>query len=150
MKTHLSGIIPLANYETDIEVGFPEFLLPAQNGFSLIQKSVLNVPWQVAIPYGLSQMMISPRPITRAIMWGTGHMIRYTSREIWQVSIIPNLEKKYLFTMLRINPKDRDRRDSIWLVGVTWHPHSIYDVLYSISKWIDAGKIFYFFSLWGL
>ena len=41
MKTHLSGIIPLANYETDIEVGFPEFLLPAQNGFSL--KEILQV-----------------------------------------------------------------------------------------------------------
>jgi hypothetical protein len=40
MSLHLSGIIPIANYEAELDVSFPELLMPVSNGFNLIQKSV--------------------------------------------------------------------------------------------------------------
>ena len=55
MSLHLSGIIPIANYKAELEVSFPELLMPVSNGFNLIQKSVhecalagCNTIWIVA------------------------------------------------------------------------------------------------------
>ena len=39
---HLAGIIPVANLKTDFEFNFPEVLLPLNNGFTAIQKSVVE------------------------------------------------------------------------------------------------------------
>ena len=40
MRLHLAGIIPIANMKTDHENPLPEVLIPVDNGFSAIQKSV--------------------------------------------------------------------------------------------------------------
>ena len=52
---HTAGIIPVANLKTEIDTPIPEILLPVNNGFTAIQKSVFecalagcNTIWIVA------------------------------------------------------------------------------------------------------
>ena len=37
---HLAGIIPIANYDDTFGMEYPWYLLPVDQGFSMIQKSV--------------------------------------------------------------------------------------------------------------
>ena len=133
MKTHLSGIIPLANYETDIEVGFPEFLLPAQNGFSLIQKSVFECAMA-----GCDTIWIVANedlaPITRKIIGDWVYDPVYFKRDLAS-KFYTELRKEVPIYYVGIHPKDRDRRDSYgWsiLQGI----YTAYKTSYSMSKWL--------------
>ena len=54
-QVHLAGIVPLANFKTDIELPYPAGLLPVQNKWTLVQQAVLecamagcNTIWIVA------------------------------------------------------------------------------------------------------
>ena len=42
MAKHLAGIIPLANFDDNYKLPYNSFLLPIQNDFTLIQKSVFE------------------------------------------------------------------------------------------------------------
>jgi hypothetical protein len=63
MAKHLAGIIPLANFKDNFQLPYDSFMLPIENDFTLIQKSVfecalpcLSVLSLAALRFGLSQM----------------------------------------------------------------------------------------------
>ena len=42
MAKHLAGIIPLANFKDNYKLPYDSFMLPIENDFTLIQKSVFE------------------------------------------------------------------------------------------------------------
>ena len=139
MSTHLSGIIPIANYETDLNVSFPELLLPVSDGFSLIQKSVYecaaagcNTIWIVAND--------DLAPIIRKTVGDWVYDPVYYKRDL-ESKFYSQLRKEVPIYYVGIKPKDQKKRDSYgWsiLEGI----HASYMTSYKISKWLPPEKYF--------
>jgi len=139
MSIHLSGIIPIANYETDLKVSFPELLLPANDGFSLIQKSVYecaaagcNTIWIVAND--------DLAPIIRKTVGDWVYDPVYYKRDM-ESKFYSQLRKEVPIYYVGIKPKDQKRRDSYgWsiLEGI----HASYMTSLKISKWLTPEKYF--------
>mgnify|MGYP003120167567 CR=1 FL=1 len=139
MKTHLSGIIPIANYDSDINVAMPPFLLPVTNGFSAIQKSVFECAMA-----GCDTIWIVANddlaPITRKLVGDWIYDPVYYKRDMAS-KFYSELRKEIPIYYVAINPKDRDRRDSYgWSVlhGI----HTAYMTSLRISKWLTPEKYF--------
>ncbi|MBL96796.1 MAG: hypothetical protein CMF52_03185 [Legionellales bacterium] len=139
MKTHLSGIIPIANHESLHKVSFPSLLLPVADGFNLIQRSVhecamagCDTIWIVA-NQDLS-------PLVREVVGDWVYDPVYYKRD-FATKFYSDLRKEVPIYYVGIKPKDFDRRDSYgWSVleGV----HAAYMTSYKISKWIVPDKYF--------
>ena len=139
MSTHLSGIIPIANYETDLNVSFPELLLPVGDGFNLIQKSVYecaaagcNTIWIVAND--------DLAPIIRKTVGDWVYDPVYYKRDL-ESKFYSQLRKEVPIYYVGIKPKDQKKRDSYgWsiLEGI----HASYMTSYKISKWLTPEKYF--------
>lgn len=139
MSTHLSGIIPIANYETELDVAFPELLLPVTNGFNLIQKSVYecaaagcNTIWVVAND--------DLAPIVRKIIGDWVYDPVYYKRDM-ESKFYSQLRKEVPIYYVGIKPKDQNKRDSYgWsiLEGI----HAAYMTSLKISKWLTPEKYF--------
>jgi hypothetical protein len=139
MSTHLSGIIPIANYETDLNVSFPELLLPVGDGFNLIQKSVYecaaagcNTIWIVAND--------DLAPIIRKTVGDWVYDPVYYKRDL-ESKFYSQLRKEVPIYYVGIKPKDQKKRDSYgWsiLEGI----HASYMTSYKISKWLPPEKYF--------
>ena len=139
MKTHLSGIIPLANYESDIDITPSPLLLPVANGFNVVQKSVFECAmagcdtiWIVAND-NLS-------PMVRKLVGDWVYDPVYYKRDMAS-KFYSELRKEIPIYYVAIHPKDRDRRDSYgWSIihGI----HTAYMTSRKISKWIVPEKYF--------
>jgi len=139
MSIHLSGIIPVANYETDLNVSFPELLLPVGDGFNLIQKSVYecaaagcNTIWIVAND--------DLAPIIRKTVGDWVYDPVYYKRDL-ESKFYSQLRKEVPIYYVGIKPKDQKKRDSYgWsiLEGI----HASYMTSYKISKWLPPEKYF--------
>ena len=139
MSTHLSGIIPIANYETDLNVSFPELLMPVCDGFNLIQKSVYecaaagcNTIWIVAND--------DLAPIIRKTVGDWVYDPVYYKRDL-ESKFYSQLRKEVPIYYVGIKPKDQKKRDSYgWsiLEGI----HASYMTSYKISKWLPPEKYF--------
>jgi hypothetical protein len=139
MSIHLSGIIPIANYETDLNVSFPELLLPICDDFSLIQKSVYecaaagcNTIWIVAND--------DLAPIIRKTVGDWVYDPVYYKRDM-ESKFYSQLRKEVPIYYVGIKPKDQNRRDSYgWsiLEGI----HAAYMTSLKISKWLTPEKYF--------
>ena len=139
MKTHLSGIIPLANYENDIKLDFPELLLPVDDGFNLIQKSV----FECAMAGCDTIWIVANEDLSPAIRRIVGDWVYdpvYYKRDLAS-KFYTELRKEIPIYYVGIQPKDRDRRDSYgWsiLQGI----HTAYITSYRMSKWLTPEKYF--------
>jgi hypothetical protein len=139
MSIHLSGIIPIANYETELDISFPELLLPVSDGFNLIQKSVYecaaagcNTIWIVAND--------DLAPIIRKTVGDWVYDPVYYKRDM-ESKFYSQLRKEVPIYYVGIKPKDQDKRDSYgWsiLEGI----HAAYMTSYKISKWLTPEKYF--------
>ena len=139
MSIHLSGIIPIANYETELHTSFPELLLPASDGFNLIQKSVhecalagCNTIWIVAND--------DMAPIIRKTVGDWVYDPVYYKRDM-ESKFYSQLRKEVPIYYVGIKPKDQDKRDSYgWsiLEGI----HAAYMTSYKISKWLTPEKYY--------
>ena len=139
MSIHLSGIIPIANYETELNMSFPELLLPVSDGFSLIQKSVYecaaagcNTIWIVAND--------DLAPIIRKTVGDWVYDPVYYKRDM-ESKFYSQLRKEVPIYYVGIKPKDQNKRDSYgWsiLEGI----HAAYMTSYKISKWLTPEKYF--------
>ena len=139
MSIHLSGIIPIANYETDLRTSFPELLLPVTDGFSLIQKSVYecaaagcNTIWIVAND--------DLAPIIRKTVGDWVYDPVYYKRDM-ESKFYSQLRKEVPIYYVGIKPKDQNKRDSYgWsiLEGI----HAAYMTSLKISKWLTPEKYF--------
>tara|TARA_B100001094_G_scaffold331383_1_gene399471 strand:- start:346 stop:1230 length:885 start_codon:yes stop_codon:yes gene_type:complete len=137
-KIHLSGIIPIANHNSEIDVKFPNVLLPLCDGFSAIQRSVFecamagcNTIWIVA-----NEDM---SPLIRKVIGDWIYDPVYYNRSF---STFPSeVRKEVPIYYVGIKPKDFNRRDSYgWSVleGI----HCAYMTSARISKWLTPEKYF--------
>jgi|TARA_B100000900_G_scaffold400624_1_gene404456 hypothetical protein len=141
-RLHMAGIIPIANLKTDHDNPLPEVLIPLDNGFTAIQKSV----YECALA-GCSTIWIVANddmaPIIRRIVGDWIYDPVYFNR----MSKFPSQERKEIpIYYVPIHPKDRDRRDSYgWsvLCGqiTAWHTAN------KISSWLTPDKYYVSFPL---
>ena len=139
MKVHLSGIIPIANNESEIDSALPHVLLPIGNGISLIQRSV----FECALAGCDTIWIVANDDMAPAIRKTIGDWVYdpvYYKRELAS-KYYSELRKEIPIYYVAIHPKDRGRRDSYgWSVihGI----HTAYMTSYRISKWIAPEKYF--------
>lgn len=142
-RTHIAGIIPLANLETDHDLDVPSSMLPVSAGFTAIQKSVFECAiagcktiWIVANP--------DLAPIIRKCVGEWVHDPVYYNRN--KVKFYREVRKEIPIYYVPIRDRDRNRRDSYgWSVL-----HGIYSAWWvgnRISKWLVPQKYFISFPM---
>ena len=142
-KIHLAGIIPIAGIDADIETVFPSVLLPINDGYSAIQKSV----YECAMA-GCSTIWIVANddmaPIIRKTIGDWIYDPVYTQRLKFGQG--KDGRKEIPIFYVPIAPKNIDRRDSYgWSVlsGV----YSAWLVGNQLSKWIIPEKYYISFPM---
>jgi len=140
---HLAGIIPVANLQTDFEFNFPEVLLPLNNGFTAIQKSVVECAYA-----GCSTIWIVANPDMAPVVRKTvGDWIYdpvYLGRQRYGEGSEHRREIPIYYC--NILPKNMGRRDSYgWSVlsGV----YASWITSNKISKWIVPDKYYVSFPM---
>ena len=139
MSLHLSGIIPVANYDTELSVSFPELLMPVCDGFNFIQKSVhecalagCNTIWIIAND--------DLAPVIRKTVGDWVYDPVYYKRDL-ESKFYSQLRKEIPIYYVGIKPKDQNRRDSYgWSIieGI----HAAYMTSLKISKWLTPEKYY--------
>tara|TARA_Y100001972_G_scaffold33287_1_gene41324 strand:- start:633 stop:1526 length:894 start_codon:yes stop_codon:yes gene_type:complete len=140
---HLAGIIPVANLKTDFEFNFPEVLLPLNNGFTAIQKSVVECAYA-----GCSTIWIVANPdlapVVRKIIGDWIYDPVYLGRSRYGQG--SEYRREIPIYYVNILPKNIDRRDSYgWSVlsGV----YASWLTANKISKWILPDKYYISFPM---
>jgi len=135
--------VPVANIKTDHENPLPEILLPVDNGFSAIQKSV----YECAMA-GCSTIWIVANddliPLVRKTIGEWIYDPVYYARKFSK--FYKEQRKEVPIYYVPIHPKDRDRRDSYgWSIihGI----HSAWRTSYKISQWIVPQKYYISFPM---
>jgi len=140
---HTAGIIPVANLQTDIDTPVPEVLLPVNNGFTAIQKSVFecamagcNTIWIVANN--------DLAPIIRKVIGDWVYDPVYYERTF--TKFYSDHRREIPIYYVPIHPKDRARRDSYgW--SILYGVYSSWYAAYKISKWITPQNYYISFPM---
>mgnify|MGYP003136829685 CR=1 FL=1 len=141
-RLHMAGIVPVANIKTDHVNPLAEVLLPIDNGFSAIQKSV----YECALAGCSTIWIVANDDMAPIIRHTVGDWI-YDPVYYNRMSKFPSQERKEIpIYYVPIHPKDRDRRDSYgWsvLCGqlTAWHTAN------KISNWLTPDKYYVSFPL---
>jgi len=135
--------VPIANIQTNHSNTLPEVLVPVDNGFAAVQKSVYECAmagcstiWVVA-----NDDMI---PLVRKVVGDWIYDPVYYARKFSK--FYKEQRKEVPIYYVPIHPKDRDRRDSYgWSVihGI----HSAWRTSYKLSQWIIPEKYYISFPL---
>ena len=143
MRTHVAGIVPVANIKTDHQNPLPAVLIPVDNGYTAIQKSVYECAlagcrtiWVVA-----NDDMI---PLIRKVIGEWIYDPVYYKRDFSK--FYSEQRKEVPIYYVPIHPKDRDRRDSYgWSIlhGI----HTAWRTSYRISRWVTPEKYYISFPL---
>jgi hypothetical protein len=142
-RSHVAGVIPVANLHTDYNLDVPSVMLPVDAGFTCIQKSVFECAiagcktiW-IVVDYDLA-------PIVRKSVGEWVHDPVYYNRT--HVKFYKEVRKEIPIYYVPIRDRDRNRRDSYgWSVL-----HGIYSawwVANRISKWLIPQKYFISFPM---
>jgi len=136
-RIHLAGIVPIANFKSDFNLATPEVLLPINNGFSAIQKSIFecamagcNTIWIVAND--------DVAPVVRATVGEWTYDPVYYRRPSRHSS---EERKEIPIYYVPIHPKDRDRRDS-YAWSILFGIHTAWRVSYALSRWVVPEKYY--------
>ena len=138
-QIHLAGIVPLANFKTDIELPYPAGLLPVQNKWTLVQQAVLecamagcNTIWVVA------NDDLAPAVKHQVGEWIYDPVYLYRTKN---PAYYEDNRKEIPIYYVPIHPKDRQKRDSYgW--SVLYGIHSAWKISWSISKWLEPQKYY--------
>jgi hypothetical protein len=134
---HLAGIIPIANFDDTFDMPYPWFMLPVDNGFSMIQKSV----FECAIAGCQTIWIVANDDIAPIIKHHVGEWVYDPVYYYRKEKFYKDKRKEIPIYYVPIHPKDRDRRDSYgWsaLYGI----HSAWYVSQRLSKWITPQKYY--------
>jgi len=140
---HLAGIVPVANLQTDFDFNFPEVLLPLNNGFTCIQKSVVECAYA-----GCSTIWIVANPDLAPVVRKTIGDWIYDPVYLGRSKYGEGSEHRREIPIYYCNilPKNMDRRDSYgWSVlsGV----YAAWLTSNKISKWIVPEKYYVSFPM---
>ena len=138
-QVHLAGIVPLANFKTDIELPYPAGLLPVQNKWTLVQQAVL----ECAMAGCNTIWIVANDDLAPAIKHQVGEWI-YDPVYLYRTKNPKYYEdnrKEIPIYYVPIHPKDREKRDSYgW--SVLYGIHSAWKISWSISKWLEPQKYY--------
>ena len=139
MAKHLAGIIPLANFEENFNLPYDSFMLPIQNDFTLIQKSV----FECAMAGCSTIWIVANDDLAPMVKRHIGEWV-YDPVYFWDDYINNHIVQRRTHIPIYyvpILPKDRDKRDSYgW--SALFGMHSAWYVSYRISKWVVPKKYF--------
>lgn len=141
--THVAGIIPIANLQTDHDLPTPPCLIPVARGYTAIQKAVFecamagcNTIWIVANE--------DIAPIIRKTVGDWVYDPVYYKRTY--TKFYKEERREIPIYYVPIHPKDRDRRDSYgW--SALYGAYTAWVTAYKISQWIAPEKYFITFPL---
>lgn len=141
--THLAGVIPVSNLDTDFELDTPPFLLPVEPGFTAIQKAVFECAMA-----GCQTIWIAANddlaPIVRKRIGEWVYDPVHYKRDL--TKFYSEVRKEIPIYYVPIHPKDRDKRDSYgW--SVLYGMYTAWLVSYKISKWAVPDKYFISFPM---
>ena len=137
-RTHVAGIIPLANLKTNHSSVIPAGMLPVDADFTAVQKSV----FECAIAGCQTIWIIANQDLAPIVRKTVGEWVYdpvYYNRTMTKFH--SEVRKEIPIYYVPINAQDRDRRDSYgWSVlhGV----NSAWWVGNKISKWLVPEKYF--------
>ena len=134
---HMAGIIPLANFDDTFSLSYPWCMLPVDQGFTMIQKSVFECAMA-----GCQTIWIVANddlaPIIRKTIgdWTYDPVYYYRKERYYK-----DKRKEIPIYYVPIHPKDRERRDSYgW--SALFGMHSAWYVASRLSKWIVPEKYY--------
>lgn len=134
---HLAGIIPIANFDDTFEMPYPWFMLPVDNGFSMIQKSV----FECAIAGCQTIWIVANDDIAPIIKHHIGEWVYDPVYYYRKEKFYKDKRKEIPIYYVPVHPKDRDRRDSYgW--SALYGMHSAWYVSQRLSKWITPEKYY--------
>jgi len=138
----MAGIIPIANIKTDHKNPLCEVLIPIDNGFSAIQKSV----YECALAGCSTIWIVANDDMAPIIRHTIGDWV-YDPVYFNRMSKFPSTERKEVpIYYVPIHPKDRDRRDSYgW--SVLYGQLTAWHVSKKISHWLTPDKYYVSFPL---
>ncbi len=140
---HLAGIIPVANLKTDLQVTFPEVLLPLEPDFTAIQKSV----YECAMAGCQTIWIVANNDLAPVVRKTVGEWVYdpvYYNRTM--TKFYREVRKEVPIYYVPVHPKDRDKRDCYgW--SVLYGAYSAWSVAYKISKWVCPEKYYVSFPL---
>jgi hypothetical protein len=135
--THLAGIIPIANFNDTFGMPYPWYMLPIDNGFSMIQKSV----FECAIAGCQTIWIVANDDIAPIIKHHVGEWVYDPVYYYRKEKFYKDKRKEIPIYYVPIHPKDRDRRDSYgW--SALYGMHSAWYVSQRLSKWITPEKYY--------
>tara|TARA_R110002110_G_scaffold3737_7_gene19347 strand:- start:627 stop:1514 length:888 start_codon:yes stop_codon:yes gene_type:complete len=134
---HLAGIIPIANFDDNFGLTYPWCLLPLDEAFSMIQKSV----FECAIAGCQTIWIVANNdlaPIIRKTIgeWTYDPVYYYRKEKFYK-----DKRKEIPIYYVPIHPKDRERRDSYGWAAL-YGMHSAWYVASRLSKWIVPEKYY--------
>lgn len=139
MAKHLAGIIPLANFKDNYKLPYDSFMLPIENDFTLIQKSV----FECALAGCSTIWIVANDDLAPLVKKHIGEWV-YDPVYFWDNYIDNRIVQRRTHIPIYyvpILPKDRDRRDSYgW--SALFGMHSAWYVSHRISKWVVPKKYF--------
>lgn len=134
---HLAGIIPIANFDDTFGMPYPWFMLPVDNGFSMIQKSV----FECAIAGCQTIWIVANDDIAPIIKHHIGEWVYDPVYYYRKEKFYKDKRKEIPIYYVPIHPKDRDRRDSYgW--SALYGMHSAWYASQRLSKWITPEKYY--------
>ena len=140
---HTAGIIPVANLDTDIETMLPQVMLPVNNGFSAIQKSV----FECAMAGCKTIWIVANNDLAPVVRKHIGDWVYdpvYYERTF--TKFYSDHRREIPIYYVPIHPKDRDRRDSYgW--SILYGVYSSWYTAYKISKWITPQNYYVSFPM---
>lgn len=138
-RTHLAGIIPVTGFTGDHGTCFNSVLLPIEQHFTMLQKSV----YECAIAGCKTIWIVANDDMTPIIR---RHIGEWTYDPVYYnrgrtIIGTKNARLEIPIYYVPILPKDRDRRDSFgW--SVLFGMHSAWWISFRISKWAIPDKYF--------
>ena len=139
MAKHLAGIIPLANYKDSFKLPYDSFMLPIQDDFTLIQKSV----FECALAGCSTIWIVANDDLAPLVKKHVGEWV-YDPVYFWDNYLDNKVVQRRVHIPIYyvpILPKDRDRRDSYgW--SALFGMHSAWWTSIRISKWAIPKKYF--------
>ena len=139
MAKHLAGIVPLANFKDNFKLPYHSFLLPIENDFTLIQKSV----FECAMAGCSTIWIVANDDLAPMVKRHIGEWV-YDPVYFWDNYINNHIVQRRIHIPIYyvpILPKDRNKRDSYgW--SALFGMHSAWYISYRISKWVIPKKYF--------
>jgi hypothetical protein len=134
---HLAGIVPVAGGRTDLDLPFPDIMLPIANDYTLLDAAVVECAYA-----GCDTIWIICNDDTAPLLrHRIGDYIEDPAYYYYNTTKNPDHRKRIPIFWVPQHPKDRDKRDCLsW--SVIYGALNAFKVSANISKWMIPDKYY--------